>query len=111
MHTKKHAESDVYFAFNEHVAVNRFLLILDVSPSPRTKECDELPRPGSWDLGPPRVVGILAQSLPLSGSDHEPTSDSQQRAPGGMPEPGSEAHYRMVPSARSPGQENIYEMC
>jgi len=35
----------------------------EVTPSPSTKKCDELRRPGSWDLGPPRVVNTLARSL------------------------------------------------
>jgi hypothetical protein len=39
-----------------------------IPPSPSTIECDVLPRSGSWDLGPPRMVDILARALPLFGS-------------------------------------------
>jgi len=42
--------------------------IFEIPPSPSTIECDVLPRPGSWDLGPPRMVDIRARALPLFGS-------------------------------------------
>lgn len=54
-------------------------LFLGFVPAQIRRNALELPRPGSWDLGPPRVVNTLARSLlvPLSGNDHEPTTGSQ----------------------------------
>ena len=40
---------------------------LEVPPSPNTKESDELPRPGSWDLGPPRVADFLKGQAKWAG--------------------------------------------
>ena len=36
-----------------------------VTPSLSTKRCFELPRPGWWDLGPPRMVDILEKQAIL----------------------------------------------
>ena len=40
------------------------IIIIRATPSLSTKECIALPRPGSWDLGTPRMVNILTSATP-----------------------------------------------
>ena len=69
-------------------AENYIIIIIWVPPSLSTKECIALPRPGSWDLGTPRMVNILTSATPtLMGERpraHYRFLDSKlSRGPGG----------------------------
>jgi hypothetical protein len=47
------------------LSLRRNKLLFRFLPTPSTKERNVLPRPGSWDLGPPRMVDILEKQATL----------------------------------------------
>jgi len=53
------------------LSLRRNKLLFRFLPTPSTKERNVLPRPGSWDLGPPRMVDILEKQAILRETERK----------------------------------------